>query len=60
MRKRERIGCGQLQFIVLLCLVVFSGTFVGLCYDTFCPKRPELRFEYKFVYTKTNGYQYNR
>ncbi|RYD55201.1 MAG: hypothetical protein EOP56_16780 [Sphingobacteriales bacterium] len=60
MRKRERIGCGQLQFAVLLCLLVFSGVFVGLFYDTFFPKRPELHFEYKFVRTKTNGYAFNR
>lgn len=58
MRRRETVGASQLKFIVLLCLVVFAGVFVGLCYDTFVPERPELQFEYKFVYTKDNCYKF--
>lgn len=60
MRRRETVGKSQLQFIVMLVLLVCSGLCVGLCYDTLAPKRPDLKFEYKFVYTKDNCYQASR
>ena len=60
MRTREVVGINQLKFTLFLCLVVISGLCVGLLYDTFGPKRPELHFEYKFVKTEANSYHFSR